>query len=60
MKHFYIARNTYAKLRFTEQNTGGMELCTGFIIFEFYDMYEVSNRCVFKLVLYTFHMYLCF
>ena len=55
MKNFYIAHNTYAKLhvsmRFTEQNTGGMKLCTGFIIFKFYDMYEVLNRCVFKLVL---------
>ena len=28
-----------------------MELCTGFIIVKFYDMYEVLNRCVFKLVL---------
>ena len=40
-------------MRFTEQNTRGMELCTGFIIVKFYDMYmyEVSNRCVFKLLL---------
>ena len=38
-------------MRFTEQNTRGMELCTGFIIVKFYDMYEVLNRCVFKLVL---------
>ena len=28
-----------------------MKLCTGFIIVKFYDMYEVLNRCVFKLVL---------
>ena len=35
-------------MRFTEQNTGGMKLCTGFIIVKFYDMYEVLNRCVFK------------
>ena len=38
-------------MRFTEQNTGGMKLCTGFIIVKFYDVYEVLNRCVFKLVL---------
>ena len=38
-------------MRFTEQNTGGIKLCTGFIIAKFYDMYEVLNRCVFKLVL---------
>ena len=38
-------------MRFTEQNTGGMKLCTEFIIVKFYDMYEVLNRCVFKLVL---------
>ena len=37
-------------MRFTEQNTGGMKLCTGFIIVKFY-VYEVLNRCVFKLVL---------
>ena len=28
-----------------------MELCTGFIIITFYNMYEVLNKCVFKLVL---------
>ena len=46
-------------MRFTEQNTKGMELCTGFIIVKFYDMYmyEVSNRCVFKLLL--MYMYVC-
>ena len=38
-------------MRFTEQNTRGMELCTGFIIVKFYDMYEVLITCVFKLVL---------
>ena len=38
-------------MRFTEQNTRGMELCTGFIIVKFYDMYEELNRCVFKIVL---------
>ena len=31
-------------MRFTEQNTGGMKLCTGFIIVKFYDVYEVLNR----------------
>ena len=52
MKHFYIAHNKFisklhVSMRFTEQNTGGMKLCTGFIIVKFY---EVLNRCVFKLV----------
>ena len=35
-------------MRFTEQNTGEMELCTGFIIVKFYDMYEVFTKMCFQ------------
>ena len=51
MKHIYIAQaKLHVSMRFKEHNTRGMELCTRFIIVKFY-MYEVLNRCVFKLVL---------